>query len=61
MVLGSIPVMSVGLASSYETFLLMRVAIGALGASFVITQYHTSVMFAPNSCGYSERGDCRVG
>ncbi|MCS5561235.1 MAG: MFS transporter [Marinobacter nauticus] len=51
MVLGSIPVMSVGLASSYETFLLMRVAIGALGASFVITQYHTSVMFAPNCVG----------
>src|SRR5690606_3137735 len=26
-------------------------AIGVIGASFVITQYHTSVMFAPNVVG----------
>lgn len=49
--LGSIPVVLVGFADSYETFLLMRMAIGAIGASFVITQYHTSVMFAPNVVG----------
>ncbi len=49
--LGSIPVMTIGLAESYETFLLFRLAIGAIGASFVITQYHTSVMFAPNTVG----------
>ncbi|GAB4158106.1 MAG: MFS transporter [Planctomycetaceae bacterium] len=49
--LGAIPVMLVGFSSSYETFLLMRMAIGAIGASFVITQYHTSVMFAPNVVG----------
>ncbi len=49
--LGSIPVITVGLANSYETFLLFRLAIGAIGASFVITQYHTSVMFAPNTVG----------
>ncbi|WP_404379623.1 NarK family nitrate/nitrite MFS transporter [Caenispirillum salinarum] len=49
--LGSIPVMSIGLADSYESFLLFRLAIGAIGASFVITQYHTSVMFAPNVVG----------
>ncbi len=49
--LGSIPVMTIGLADSYETFLLFRLAIGAIGASFVITQYHTSVMFAPNIVG----------
>jgi NNP family nitrate/nitrite transporter-like MFS transporter len=41
----SIPVMSVGLVHSYEGFLLFRLAIGVIGASFVITQYHTSVMF----------------
>ncbi|CAG5069916.1 Nitrate/nitrite transporter NrtP [Dyadobacter sp. CECT 9623] len=41
----SIPVMSVGLVHSYEAFLLFRLAIGVIGASFVITQYHTSVMF----------------
>ncbi|MEJ2061048.1 MAG: MFS transporter [Gammaproteobacteria bacterium] len=51
LVLGSIPVMLIGLADSYETFLLARLAIGAIGASFVITQYHTSVMFAPNVVG----------
>ncbi len=51
LILGSIPVMLIGLAKSYETFLLMRLAIGAIGASFVITQYHTSVMFAPNVVG----------
>jgi NNP family nitrate/nitrite transporter-like MFS transporter len=51
LVLGSIPVMLVGLAHDYQTFLLFRLAIGAIGASFVITQYHTSVMFAPNVVG----------
>ena len=51
LVLGSLPVMCVGFAHSYETFLLFRLAIGAIGASFVITQYHTSVMFAPNVVG----------
>ena len=51
LILGSIPVMGIGLARSYETFLLFRLAIGAIGASFVITQYHTSVMFAPNCVG----------
>ena len=49
--LGSIPVMCIGLAQNYETFLLFRLAIGVIGASFVITQYHTSVMFAPNVVG----------
>lgn len=51
LILGSIPVMSIGLCDSYATFLLMRMAIGAIGAAFVITQYHTTVMFAPNVVG----------
>ena len=51
LVLGSIPVMCIGLAQSYETFLLFRLAIGVIGASFVITQYHTSVMFSSNVVG----------
>jgi NNP family nitrate/nitrite transporter-like MFS transporter len=49
--LGSLPVMGIGLSNSYESFLLFRLAIGVIGASFVITQYHTSVMFAPNVVG----------
>ena len=51
LVLGSIPVMLIGLSQDYTQFLLFRLAIGAIGASFVITQYHTSVMFAPNVVG----------
>ena len=51
LIVGSIPVMCIGLAQNYETFLLFRLAIGVIGASFVITQYHTSVMFAPNVVG----------
>ena len=51
LLVGSIPVMGIGFAYNYETFLLFRLAIGAIGASFVITQYHTSVMFAPNCVG----------
>jgi NNP family nitrate/nitrite transporter-like MFS transporter len=51
LLVGSIPVMCIGLADSYTTFLLFRLGIGVIGASFVITQYHTSVMFAPNCVG----------
>ncbi len=51
LILGSIPVMCIGFAHDYTTFLLARLAIGVVGASFVITQYHTSVMFAPNVVG----------
>jgi NNP family nitrate/nitrite transporter-like MFS transporter len=51
LLLGSLPVMGIGLADGYVSFLLFRLAIGAIGASFVITQYHTSVMFAPNCVG----------
>ncbi|MBI2425027.1 MAG: MFS transporter [Candidatus Hydrogenedentes bacterium] len=51
LILGSIPVMGIGFAQSYETFLLFRLGIGAIGASFVITQYHTSIMFASNCVG----------
>ncbi len=48
---GSVPVMCVGFAHSYTSFLLFRLAIGMIGASFVITQYHTTIMFAPNIVG----------
>jgi len=51
LLLGSLPVMGIGLADSFPTFLFFRILIGAIGASFVITQYHTSLMFAPNCVG----------
>ncbi|MGY8768599.1 MAG: MFS transporter [Pirellulales bacterium] len=51
LIVGAIPVMGIGFAYNFETFLLFRVLIGGIGASFVITQYHTSIMFAPNCVG----------
>ena len=51
LMLGALPVMGIGLADDFQTFLIFRLMIGAIGASFVITQYHTSVMFAPNVVG----------
>jgi len=51
LILGSVPVMLIGVSQNYEQFLLFRFLIGAIGASFVITQFHTSVMFAPNIVG----------
>jgi NNP family nitrate/nitrite transporter-like MFS transporter len=51
LLIGAIPVFGIAFAKSYEAFLFFRLAIGAIGASFVITQYHTSVMFAPNVVG----------
>src|SRR6185369_3372348 len=51
LVLGALPVMGIGLAHDYTSFLIFRLAIGAVGASFVVTQYHTCAMFAPNVVG----------
>jgi NNP family nitrate/nitrite transporter-like MFS transporter len=51
LVICSVPVMLIGLSDSYMTFLLFRLGIGVIGASFVLTQFHTSVMFAPNIKG----------
>jgi MFS transporter, NNP family, nitrate/nitrite transporter len=51
LILGAIPVLGVAMSQSYESFLFFRLGIGAVGASFVITQYHTSVMFASKVVG----------
>jgi MFS transporter, NNP family, nitrate/nitrite transporter len=51
LLIGAIPVMGIGLSNSYESFLIFRLIIGVIGASFVITQFHTSVMFAPSVVG----------
>src|SRR6185437_15552557 len=48
LLVGSIPLFLVGLSKDYSSFLLFRAAIGMIGASFVITQYHVSMMFADN-------------
>ncbi|SFD10512.1 MFS transporter [Collimonas sp. OK412] len=51
LLIGALPVFGVAMVQSYESFLFFRLCIGAVGASFVITQYHTSVMFASNVVG----------
>lgn len=51
LLLGSIPVFGMMFVQGYVSLLIARLAIGAVGAGFVITQYHTSVMFAPNVVG----------
>jgi MFS transporter, NNP family, nitrate/nitrite transporter len=51
LILGGLPVMGIGLSHSYHSFLLFRLAIGLVGASFVVTQYHTSVMFSRSVVG----------
>jgi NNP family nitrate/nitrite transporter-like MFS transporter len=43
--------MAIGLARSFESFLVLRMLIGFIGASFVVTQVHTSLMFAPRCVG----------
>jgi NNP family nitrate/nitrite transporter-like MFS transporter len=51
LVIGALPVLCIGFADSYESFILFRFVIGIIGASFVITQFHTSIMFAPGVVG----------
>ncbi len=51
LILASFPVMGIGLAQDFTSFLIFRVLIGLIGGSFVITQYHTTNMFAPNVVG----------
>ncbi|HUB90709.1 MAG TPA: MFS transporter [Dyella sp.] len=51
LLIGALPVFGIAFAHSYAAFLFFRLATGIAGAGFVITQYHTSVMFAPNVVG----------
>lgn len=51
LILSSIPVMGIGLAHDFTTFLIFRALIGVVGASFVITQYHTTLMFSDRCVG----------
>lgn len=51
LIASAIPTLLVGFAHDYYSFLLFRFAIGIVGASFVLTQFHTSKMFAPTIVG----------
>ena len=48
---GAVAVAGSSFAYDWPTYLFSRLCLGVIGASFVITQYHTSVMFAPNVVG----------
>ncbi|SDW44375.1 MFS transporter, NNP family, nitrate/nitrite transporter [Lutibacter oricola] len=51
LVLGAIPVIAIGFVQTPLQFLICRLFIGFIGASFVITQVHTSIMFSPSIVG----------
>ncbi len=51
LILGAVPVILIGFVQTPLQFLICRLFIGFIGASFVITQFHTSIMFAPNIVG----------
>src|SRR5690606_20548321 len=51
LILGAIPVILIGFVQTPIQFLICRLFIGFIGASFVITQFHTSIMFAANVVG----------
>ncbi|MRI00180.1 MFS transporter [Kriegella sp. EG-1] len=51
LIFGAIPVILLGFVQTPTQFLICRLFIGFIGASFVITQFHTSIMFAPNIVG----------
>lgn len=51
LIIGAIPVIACGLVQTPLQFLICRLFIGFIGASFVITQVHTSLMFDSNIVG----------
>ncbi len=51
LMLGAIPVILCGLVQTPLQFLICRLFIGFIGAAFVITQVHTSLMFDSNIVG----------
>ncbi|MBP2833618.1 MFS transporter [Aquimarina sp. U1-2] len=51
LILGALPVIILGFVQTPLQFIICRLFIGFIGASFVITQFHTSIMFAPNIVG----------
>ena len=51
LIFGALPVIGIGLSHSYHSFLFFRLVIGLIGASFVLTQYHTSIMFSRSVVG----------
>ncbi len=46
LIVSAIPIMAVGLVQTPAEYIIVHIFIGITGASFVITQYHCSRMFA---------------
>lgn len=51
LVFGAVAVAGSAFVQTWPMYLFSRMCIGVIGAAFVITQYHTSVMFASNTVG----------
>ncbi|HSM64074.1 MAG TPA: MFS transporter [Gillisia sp.] len=51
LIFGAIPVILTGFVQTPNQFLICRLLTGFIGASFVITQVHTSLMFSSNIVG----------
>ena len=51
MIVFAFPIMGVTFAKDFHSLLIFRLLIGGIGASFVITQFHSTLMFAPKCVG----------
>lgn len=51
LLVSALPVASLAFVRSAEAFIAARLAIGIVGAAFVVTQYHMAQMFAPRVLG----------
>ncbi len=61
MILCALPVCGMGLVQDATSFFWMRVLVGVVGASFVVTQYHTSALYAPNCVGFANATAAGIG
>jgi MFS transporter, NNP family, nitrate/nitrite transporter len=61
MLLCAFPVCGLGLVTDATSFFWMRVLVGVVGASFVVTQHHTSAMYAPNCVGFANATAAGIG
>src|SRR5260370_4799839 len=50
LILGSLPVMGIGLSHDYATVLFFRLAIGAVAPSFLLSASHAPGEFGPQGC-----------
>lgn len=51
MIIFALPIMGVAFAKDFTSLLIFRLLIGGIGASFVITQFHSTLMFSKKCVG----------